>query len=104
MIDKTRSFRIPWPALGVSCALVLTACPEKKDEPAKVEVDAGTAALSGPPKQPYAAITRLEFNARAQERFLPLFWRADADQNGALEPAELVTLVGPWPLKREDLV
>lgn len=95
MIHKT--------VFAVSCALVLSACPEKKTEPApKVEVDAGAAAA--PARKTYTALSRLDFNARAQERFLPLFWRSDANQNGALDPAELVTLLGPWKLTAAELV
>ena len=94
MINKT--------VLAVSCALVLTACPEKKAEPvAKVEIDAGAPA---PAKKTYNALSRIEFNARAQERFLPLFWRSDANKNDAIEPEELVTLIGPWKMTRDQLV
>ncbi len=94
MIHKT--------VFAVSCALVLSACPEKKAEPAaQVEVDAGAAA---PAKKTYTALSRLDFNARAQERFLPLFWRSDANKNGALDPSELVTLLGPWKLTAAELV
>ncbi len=40
------------------------------------------------------ALSRADFNHRAAELFLPLFWRSDANGNGNLEPAELVVLVG----------
>ncbi|MDP2273351.1 MAG: hypothetical protein Q8K32_21610 [Archangium sp.] len=89
---------------AVSCALALTACPEKKADPVKVEVDAGTAAAAVPEKKVYKALSRIDFNARAQERFLPLFWRTDANKDGSLDPAELVTLIGPWTLSQADLV
>ena len=88
---------------AVSCALVLSACPEKKIEAPKLEVDAGAVAAA-PPKKLYNALSRLDFNARAQERFLPLFWRTDANKNGALDPSELVMLIVPSPLTLEDLV
>ena len=42
----------------------------------------------------HAALSRADFNRRAAELFLPLFWRSDANGNGNLEPAELVVLVG----------
>ncbi len=56
------------------------------------------------PKKTYTALTRIDFNARAQERFLPLFWRTDANKNGAIDPTELVTLIGPWTINLSDLV
>ncbi len=89
---------------AVCCALALTACPEKKADPVKAEVDAGTAAVRAPVKKTYQALSRIDFNARAQERFLPLFWRTDANKDGSLEPSELVTLIGPWTLSQADLV
>ena len=91
--------------VAVSCALVLTACPpEKKVDAPQVELDAGAAAAPPPPKKTYTALTRVDFNARAQERFLPLFWRTDANKDGAIDPAELVTLIGPWTLTLTELV
>ena len=42
----------------------------------------------------YAAIERIAFNRRAAELFLPLFWREDANANGALDPNELAVLTG----------
>ena len=42
----------------------------------------------------YDALTRDEFNRRAAAHFLPLFWRADANHDRAIEPAEIAVLVG----------
>ncbi len=42
----------------------------------------------------YKAIARDAFNRRAAELFLPLFWREDANANGALEANELAVLLG----------
>ena len=36
----------------------------------------------------------MDFNRRAAELYLPLFWREDANNNGALEPNELAFLTG----------
>lgn len=47
-----------------------------------------------PSAAPYAAIERVAFNRRAAELFLPLFWREDANGNGALDPHELAVLTG----------
>lgn len=54
--------------------------------------------------QRYGGVKRQDFNARAQERFLPLFWRADANNNASIEPDELVVLEGPWTERRADFV
>lgn len=93
----------------MSAALLLTACPEKKqnDAPAPAPtaagevVDAGVAAAA--PKA-LTQLTRVEFNARAQEHFAPLFWRSDANGNNALDPDELVVLTGPWSETAADFV
>lgn len=39
-------------------------------------------------------IGRVDFNRRAAELFLPLFWRDDANANGSLEAGELAVLTG----------
>ncbi|MFO0594853.1 MAG: hypothetical protein U0228_06105 [Myxococcaceae bacterium] len=80
--------------LAVSGAVVLAACPEKKTEPVVAQtpavVDAGAPAAS---KKVYEALNRTDFNLRAQELTLPLFWRSDANSNKALEADELAVLV-----------
>lgn len=53
---------------------------------------APTAAQNAAPQ--YKSIGRVDFNRRAADLFLPLFWRDDADANGILEPSELVVLTG----------
>lgn len=40
----------------------------------------------------YAALERLRFNQLAMELNLPLFWAADADEDGAVDPDEVRTL------------
>ena len=42
----------------------------------------------------YNALSREEFNRLAAAHDLPLFWRADANHDGAIEPDELAVLVG----------
>lgn len=42
----------------------------------------------------YGAIERMDFNERAAELYLPLFWREDSNSNGAVEPDELAFLTG----------
>lgn len=91
--------------LVVSSALAVTACSEKKTTP-PAETEKTTVAVvdAGPPKKTYGGLSRIEFNARAQERFLPLFWRTDDDNDGELDPDELAVLVGPWNATRADYV
>lgn len=43
---------------------------------------------------PFSSIPRVDFNRRAAELYLPLFWREDTNKNGALEPNELAFLTG----------
>lgn len=45
-------------------------------------------------KGPYAALERVDFNRRAAELFLPVFWREDADNDGSVDPGELAFLTG----------
>jgi hypothetical protein len=47
----------------------------------------------------YSAVGRVEFNRRAAEEFLPLFWREDANSDGTLQPGELAVL---WGLPDDD--
>jgi hypothetical protein len=87
--------------LALGAALALTACTEKKpDAPAPVAPPAPAPVVdAGPPPFDAARLKRDDFNFRAQERFLPLFWRSDANGNGRLDPEELATLWGPQHLK-----
>lgn len=65
-------------------------------------VDAGVSAPR--PVTKLEGLGRLEFNVKAQEHFLPFFWRDDPDGNKALEPAELAILLGPNTTPRETWV
>jgi hypothetical protein len=42
----------------------------------------------------YNNLVREDFNRRAAEKFLPLFWREDTNRDGVLQPNELVVLWG----------
>jgi hypothetical protein len=44
--------------------------------------------------QRHDALSREEFNQRAAAHFLPLYWRDDANHDGAIEPRELAVLWG----------
>lgn len=50
------------------------------------------------------AVPRLDFNRRAIERHLPLFWRADANHDNALSPDELAVLWTDVPARQSDYV
>lgn len=49
-------------------------------------------------------LSRLDFNRRAAELNLPIFWRADANSDGALEPGELAVLWGVVPTTQDAWV
>lgn len=89
-------------ALGLSAALSFVGCAKEavKEEP-KVTTPPAPAAA---PKPTFDRLGRLDFNVRAQERFLPFFWRDDLDGNKALEPAELAILWGPQGATRATFV
>ncbi|MFL5320345.1 MAG: hypothetical protein ACJ790_11865 [Myxococcaceae bacterium] len=55
-------------------------------------------------KPTYSGLSRDQFNFAAQEHYQPLFWRADANGNGAIDPDELAVLTGPWSELRSDYV
>lgn len=77
-------------AVGAAGLTAIAACQtEKKVEPVVVPPPAPPPA---PPK--LDAIARLEFNRRAAERALPLFWIKDENKDGALDPSELAQLWG----------
>ncbi len=65
-------------------------------------------AFAAPPPAPakpaFNRLSRPDFNQKAQEHFVPLFWRDDADKNGSLEPAELAVLWGPQGASRATYV
>lgn len=88
-------------ALPMMGLLSLSACTKNVEPPKQEAVKEEPAA---PAPKTYTALSRVDFNVRAAERFEPLFWRADANQNNALDPDELVTLIGPWEAKRSDYV
>jgi hypothetical protein len=72
--------------------------------PIVIVLAAGCGSKAKPPPAPppvekpapvaYDRIARADFNRRAAEQALPLFWRADANGNKAIDPDELVGLWG----------
>jgi hypothetical protein len=74
---------------AVVAAALIAGCSSGKAKPAPV-----TPPPPPPPAPKFDAIARLDWNRAAAERALPLFWRSDADGDGALDPDELVELWG----------
>lgn len=95
-------------SLVVSHALLLfMACTQKQPGPLQPTQARALKDDAGPPTAIRPSLGRLgrsEFNQRAQERFSPLFWRSDANHNQVIDPDELVVLVGPHGLGRQDFV
>ncbi len=52
----------------------------------------------------YDRVARLDFNTRAIEHHLPLFWRSDANENKTIEPDELAVLWTDVATQRADWV
>ena len=83
--------------------LALSARPARPARPAlpallALALLAGCGAQTAAPHR-HDALTRDEFNRRAASQFLPLYWRADSNHDGALQPAELAIL---WGLPDSD--
>ena len=60
--------------------------------------------VSETPPPRFDQLSRDEFNLRAAERFLPLFWRSDDNANRTIDPSELSVLWGPQRATRADYV
>ncbi len=90
-------------ALAASCSREARPDPTPAENaaPAAAPADAGAKPA---PKVTYDKLPRLEFNRRAAERYANVFWRTDANQNGALDPDELAVLWGYGDAQRADLV
>ncbi|MDB5216282.1 MAG: Nudix hydrolase 3 [Myxococcaceae bacterium] len=95
------------PALSIGLLLASTAC-EKKPDATPVPAtsasttgvavgDAQAAATARPAGVKLEKVTRADFNRAAAELALPLFWSADANKDGALDPDELAVYWGLVP-------
>jgi hypothetical protein len=100
-------------ALALAAVAPLAACGSKKshDRPATgstagTATGSGSAAGSGSAVQAtrHDRLSRTDFNRIAAERGLPLFWRADADNDHDLDADELVTIWGVPGAARDTLV
>ncbi len=89
----------------VALALTLAACATPPPVKPAADVPAPPPPAAPAPKPvTFDQLTRDAFNGRAQEHFLPLFWRADEDRDGAIDPAELALLWGPQGFNRARFV
>lgn len=98
-------------ALTVAAATSLVGCGAKKKTPPADKPPATGSAAAGsgsatppppPPASPHDKLGRADFNRRAAERALPLFWRADADGDHDLDADELVVTWGlPGPTRAQ---
>jgi len=96
--------------LAFGCAVLLLAgCQPKASGEASPPVaqppPATPPAVSSALQPPgFDRITRLDFNRLAVEHNLPLFWRADANADGSLQPKELVITWSSAAYSRAELV
>ena len=93
--------------LGLAATALSFGCAAKptKEDPKPAGAPAPVASKPAPPPAPTLnRLSRLDFNLKAQERFLPFFWRDDANGNGTLEPSELALLWGPHETPRTALL
>ena len=83
-----------WPRmkrlLPIALALAFTACAHSPPEP----VAPATQVRKVVKLDSLTGVARMDFNRRAAELSLPLFWRTDANQDGALNVFELGVLWG----------
>jgi hypothetical protein len=84
-------------ALAVACEPAPLPPEPPPAPPPETAAPAPTSAPAPPPPAKLDAIPRLELNRLAAELDLPLFWTADANGDGALEPDEVAVLWGVAP-------
>ena len=80
--------------------LVAAAC----NRPTEAAAPAASPAAAVKAAAKYDRLKRLDFNRRAAECFLLLFWRTDANRNGAVDPDELAFLWGYGEVRNVDLM
>ena len=78
----------------VIAAAALTGCEEKPSPPPAASATPPTSAAAPAPAAKLDAVPRLQLNRLAAELDLPLFWIADTNNNGAIDPDEVATLWG----------
>lgn len=100
---RTVFTRIPlaYAAVGVLLAGAFFACRSSTSPKAPVQP---RPVASAPEVPGFDRLPRSDFNRRAVELDLPLFWRTDADADATLDPDELVVLFGRRPAPRTEFV
>jgi hypothetical protein len=94
----TRSLVRLAPALLVGLASTAVGCKKDPPPPPPVpETSASAMPKEAPPPPKLTAVPRADFNRLAAELALPLFWTADENKNGALDPEELALYWGLVP-------
>jgi len=91
--------------LTAAAALALTACAHSEPLPpvqassptAPAKVAATAPAAPAVPAPKLDVVSRTDFNKLAADLALPLFWRADANQDGTVDPAEVAIYWGLDP-------
>jgi hypothetical protein len=78
--------------------------PQKPDARAPVALASAAPPAPAPVSPGFDRIARKEFNRRAVELELPIFWRHDENSDGAVDPNELAVLWGRKPAARADFV
>ena len=80
---------------ALSTMLFVCAChpPREPTPPAPITVEPGNAAPAPAPPRTYDAITRPDFNRWAVRTNTPVYWIEDTNQNGAIDPNELASLL-----------
>jgi hypothetical protein len=88
------------------CALLVLAACHEAAAPSQVAraPEAIPDSKAAPPTPGFGRLSRPDFNRRAVEQDLPLFWRADANADGTLQPGELGNTWRPEPRPRAALV
>jgi hypothetical protein len=79
-------------------AVSLAACSSTTEKPTEKPVE------GPPPPAKLDKLPRMEFNRRAAELDLPVFWRTDDNNDGALDPSELAVLWGVADAKKAEFV
>lgn len=98
--------RIPLASVAVGILFTGSFIACSASQPAPMPLEAPPAPVASTPRKVpgFDRLARADFNRRAVELDLPLFWRSDDDADGTLDPDELVVLFGRKTAARTDLV
>ncbi len=106
MTFRAGSHRTPHLTTAILLALAASACEKKPDlvptpAPSSSASTTGGAVVDAAPAKPVGIkldkVTRADFNRLAAELALPLFWIADKNKDGAIDPDELAVYWGIAP-------